>query len=57
MALGQDLRVDMQTTATKQSANGDGMGSENCKANLQWRNSSSKATASDSSQTVPSTGS
>lgn len=57
MALGQDLRVDMQTTATKQSTNGDGMGSENFKANPQWHNSSSKATPSDSSQTVPSTGS
>lgn len=57
MALGQDLRVDMQITATKQNTNGDGMGSENFKANPQWHNSSSKATPSDSPQTVSSTGS
>lgn len=57
MALGQDLRVDMQTTAMKQSTTANGMGSENFEANPQWHNSSSKATPSDSSQTVPSTGS
>lgn len=57
MAPGQDLRVDRQTTVTRQSTTGNGMGSENFSANPKWHNSSSKATPSDSSQTVPSTGS